>query len=90
MISGRSSGTGRYSYREVSNLNTSVMVAHMPEDNLSVRIVFRHHGETSIPIIKIASWEAELLWAALKLMAEDLKWDDRMMLEKVKDEKETS
>ena len=78
MISGRQSGTGKYSFQEVSGGSASVLVSHMPEDSYTIRIVFRAHGETSQPILKMTEREAILLWSALKNMAADLKWDDRM------------
>lgn len=81
MISGRSGGSGKYSYREVHNGQSSVTVSHMPEDSFKVRIAFRSHGETHNPILKLNDTEAELLWAALNAMSKDLKWDDRMISE---------
>ena len=81
MIHGRSGGSGKYSYREASSRNRSVHVSHMPEDIYEVRIVFRHNGETSIPIVKIGESEAELLWSALNAMAKDLNWDDQLSSE---------
>lgn len=77
MIDGKSGGSGRYSYRETSSGNQSVMVSHMPEDCFQVRIVIRHNGETAIPIIKMSETEAGLLLASLTQMAQDLKWDMR-------------
>lgn len=76
MINGRSSGTGKYSYHERSFGARSVLVAHMPDDGHTVRIAFRHHGETAIPIVKVNTSEAEMLWAALNSMAKDLGWKD--------------
>ena len=59
--------------------SVSVLVAHMPEDHFGIRIIFRHHGETSIPVIKLDPVEAELLWASLNLMAKDLRWSDKIL-----------
>lgn len=73
---GRSSGTGTFSYHERSSGNKSVMVSKMPEDYFSVRITFRHQGETVLPLLKISTCEAEMLWACLNSMAQDLKWKD--------------
>lgn len=79
MLTGRSGGSGNYSYRETTAGSVSVLVAHMPEDHFGFRIVFRHHGEASIPIIKLDPIQAEVLWAALNLMAKDLHWSDRIL-----------
>jgi hypothetical protein len=76
MITGRSSGTGKYSYHERSSANNSVMVSHMPDDGYKIRIAFRNNGEVSLPLIKIGEREAEMLWAALNGMAKDLNWKD--------------
>lgn len=78
MISGRGSGTGKYSYHETSGGRRSVMVAHMPEDGFNVRISFRDNGDTMLPTIKLDERDAELLWASLKRMAVDLQWADKM------------
>lgn len=78
MISGRGSGTGKYSYHETSDGRRSVMVAHMPEDGFNVRISFRDNGDTMLPTIKLDERDAELLWASLKRMAVDLQWADKM------------
>jgi hypothetical protein len=80
MITGRSGGSGTYSYKEAHTGNNSVLVAHMPEDDYRVRVVLRHNGETVMKTL-IGDTHAELLWACLKRMAEDLKWDDRMASE---------
>lgn len=85
MISGKSSGSGSYSYHEVHHGVSSVMVSHMPEDLFTVRIVFKTHGEICIPILKISDDTAMLLWSALKQSAIDLKWDDRMFTERLED-----
>ena len=77
-ISGRSSGTGKYSYEEASGLRRSVMVSHMPDDHFSFRIAFKHLGEPDGHILKLTDVEAELLWSALKRTAANLEWDDRM------------
>jgi hypothetical protein len=78
VITGRSAGSGKYSFHETSDCHHSVMVAIMPEDNWKVRIVFRHMGETHIPITKLSTTEAKLLWASLKKVAEDMEWSDKM------------
>lgn len=83
MITGRSGGTGKYSYREVSSHGSSVQVSHMPEDSFRVRVVFRDKGENCIPTINMEERQAEMLWAALKLMAADLKWEDRLQSEQL-------
>lgn len=75
MITGRSTGTGKYSYHERSSHNESVMVASMPEDQWKVRIIFRHNGESSNPL-KIDERSAEMLWAALNSMSKDKGWKD--------------
>jgi len=77
MITGKCHGTGRYSFREVSSINKSVTVSHMPEDCMTFRIVFRHNGETSIPILKCSDTEAQLLWSALNATAKDMGWEDK-------------
>lgn len=76
MITGRGSGSGKYSYHKRHNNSSGVMVAHMPEDNLSIRIVFSHMEENNIPTLKISSIHAEMLWSALSGMAKDLKWEE--------------
>jgi hypothetical protein len=48
----------------------------MSDDKNDIRIAFRHHGETSYPVIKLCESEAEQLWAALNSMAKDLSWKD--------------
>lgn len=85
MISGRGSGSGKYSYQETHDIGHSVMVSHMPEDSFSVRIVFKHKGEVEIPILRLGENQAVLLWSSLRRMAKDLKWDDRLMEEKLSD-----
>lgn len=85
MISGRSSGSGKYSFHETSLGANSVLVSHMPEDQFHVRIVFRSHGENHIPVLKLHECEASLLWASLSRMAKDLGWDDRLASEMVAD-----
>ena len=76
MITGRGSGSGKYSFHQRTSGNKTVMVTKMPEDQYSIRIVFQHNGETSIPIVKISTSDAERLWAALNSMAADLEWKD--------------
>lgn len=73
---GRSSGTGTYSYHQRNSGNVSVVVSHMPEDYLNIRIAFKHHEETVNPIMKLNTRDAEMLWACLNSMAKDLKWED--------------
>lgn len=79
MIDGRSGGTGKYSYRAVHYGNREVKISHMPEDGYKFRIAFLTNGETQLPIWKLDYIEAEMLWAALKLMAEDMNWNDKML-----------
>lgn len=86
MISNKGGGSGKYSYREVGDSRNRVHVAHMPEDFLSVRIVFTSQGETHIPIIKLRENEAIHLYAALKAMAEDLNWSDELDIDRLKAE----
>lgn len=81
MITGKGSGSGKYSYQETTRGAWSVMVSHLPEDSYSVRIIFRHMGETNIPIMKMGINEGELLWSSFNKMAKDLNWDDRMFHE---------
>lgn len=78
MIKGKTGGSGAYSYREHHSTNSSVLVAHMPEDGFHVRIVFRHQGEITIPTLKLGETEAILLWQSLDTVAKDLKWDGEM------------
>lgn len=73
---GRGTGSGKYSYHSRSCGPRDVMVSHMPDDGFSIRIAFRHNGETAIPIIKIGDSDAEMLWACLNSMAKDLGWKD--------------
>jgi hypothetical protein len=76
MITGRTSGSGKYSYHERHSGNRSVMVSHMTDDGHSTRIAFRHNGEINIPILKLDDSQAEMLWAALSAMAKDRDWKD--------------
>lgn len=69
MISGKSQGSGTYSYHERYNGRISVYVSHMPEDGFSFRIAFKHLGETTLPVLKLDTEEGLLLWSALKAMA---------------------
>ena len=73
---GKGSGSGRYSYQKRHSGQYSVTVAHMPEDDMHVRITFKHMDEINIPIIKLNEKHAEMLWACLNSMAQDLKWKD--------------
>lgn len=75
MITGRSSGSGKYTYQARSFTNRSVSVFQMPEDFYRVRIIFQHNGENCQPI-KIDESEAILLWSALNGMAKELNWKD--------------
>lgn len=75
-MTGKSAGTGTYSFHERHSGRTSVMTAHMPDDRNDVRITFRQEGETQTPVIKLGMVEAEMLWACLNSMAKDLKWED--------------
>lgn len=86
MIQGRGSGSGKYSFHETHTANRSVMVSHMPDDGMHVRIAFRYSGEVH-QVLKLSEMDAELLWASLKRMAVDLKWEDRMASEILEDEK---
>lgn len=78
MITGRRSATGKYSLQRRSSGNKAVIASHMPEDDWSVRIVFKHLEEIQIPILKVTIVEAELLWAALNGMAADFDWKDKI------------
>lgn len=79
MITGRTSGSGKYSYHEAHLGQTSVMAAHMPEDGFQVRIVFKRMGEVCLPTLSLNDTQAELLWGVLKRMAANLEWDDKMI-----------
>ena len=76
MITGKSSGSGTYSFHERSIRNMSVMVAKMPEEQFQIRIVFKDNGEPHLPVLKIDLQYAEMLWAALSAMSKDLGWLD--------------
>lgn len=76
MVTGRSTGTGKYTYHERHSGRKSVMVAKMPEDDYTFRIVFKDHGEIGTPVIKVGNSEAQLLWAALSAVAKDFDWKD--------------
>jgi hypothetical protein len=80
-LSGRGGGSGKYSYRQASIGGHRVRVAHMPEDDFTVRITFMQAEEISIPIIKTGLYEAQCLWAALNQMAQDLGWSDKLTTE---------
>lgn len=76
MITGRRGGSGKYSFHKRDSGLGSVMVAHMPEDSMNIRIIISHMEETDNRIIKLSESHAEMLWAALNSMAQDLKWED--------------
>jgi hypothetical protein len=76
MITGQSGGSGKYSFHERSCGAVSVYVAQMPEGPHRVRVVFREHGETKIPVMSLTETETELLWASLSAMAKDKGWED--------------
>jgi hypothetical protein len=76
VITGRSAGLGKYSFHGRSCGEVSVYVAKMPEGPHRVRVVFREHGETKIPVMNLTETEAELLWASLSAMAKDKGWED--------------
>jgi hypothetical protein len=82
-MTGRGSGSGKYSFQSTSEGTHTVVVSHMPEDTFSIRIVFQSHGETSIPVVKLGTTEAELLWASLNRMASDLGWKDELYTERI-------
>lgn len=75
MITGRSGGSGKYSYVERSSHNKSCQVAHMPEDYYNFRIKFSHDGDP-IDGLKLGDDFAQLLWAALNETARIHGWKD--------------
>ena len=77
MMTGKGSGSGKYSYHKRSRGIRDVMCAHMPEDDFKVRLTFCSHGEFHAPIIKLDETDAEMLWACLNSMAKDLNWEDQ-------------
>jgi hypothetical protein len=76
MITGRGSGSGKYSFNSRTYGDKTVYVSYMPEDTHKIRIVFQKYGNTEIPIIQLDNRDAEALWAALNAMAKDLEWKD--------------
>ncbi len=78
MIDGRRGGSGKYSYRQADYGRRSVRVSHLPEDDYCVRVKMFSSDEASDVIWKLDTRDAELLWAALSMMAKDLSWSDEM------------
>lgn len=76
MITGKGSGSGKYTYESRSSGNISCYVSNMPEDSYSFRIAFTHNGENHSPVIKFSKREAELLWASLNTVAKTMDWKD--------------
>lgn len=76
MITGRSSGSGQYSYESRSSGNITVHVSKMPEDNYSFRISLTHDGESIGSVMKMSGTKVQLLWAALNATAEKFGWKD--------------
>lgn len=75
-MTGKSAGSGKYSFHERHFGKNSVMAAHMPEDLGTVRVAFRDHGDAKGPVWLLSEREGEMLWAVLCSMAKDLNWED--------------
>jgi hypothetical protein len=75
MITGKSQGTGTFSFHKRIYGDREVSASLMPEDH-HIRVTFSQYEEKHIPIIKLTNRDAEALWAVLNSMAKDLKWKD--------------
>jgi hypothetical protein len=76
MSDSRGGGSGTYAYRYAGSGKTQVMVSHLPEDGMNMRIRFIDHGDECRPIVLVTESSAQLLREALNLIAKDLKWDE--------------